>query len=160
MAEETTANNPAKRADLSARSFRTLSDTELDTGCVLLDDAYYDLIGRYPQVKVKLDAEKLLYPNPDDVDKMVFTRRVVKLLCSVVLRVIKNPDGKFEEEGDDYRYRRDSAISTGELYFSDEEIEDLLANIDGADTAFTIKPKNNVTAPPPLPEDAFWEPIL
>lgn len=155
MAAETVEQNPAKRAHLVARSFRTLTENELNVGCDLLDDAYYDLIGRHPVVKVRLDAEQSIV----SADDRVFTRRVIKLLCAVVLRVIKNPDGKFEEEGDDYRYRRDSAISTGELYFSDEEIEDLLANLDGPDTAFTIKPMTAGYPIDPLPENAFWDPI-
>lgn len=156
MAAETVEQNPAKRADLVARSFRTLTEQELNVGCDLLDDAYYDLVGRYPQIKVKLTEEQAIVATDD----RIFTRRVVKLLCAVVLRVIKNPDGKFEEEGDDYRYRRDQALSTGELYFSDDEINDLLQGLEGSNNAFTIRPWNAARIVPPLPEEAFWEPII
>jgi hypothetical protein len=58
----------------------------------------------------------------------------------MVLRVLSNPDGKLEEEGDDYRYRLDAARSTGALYVSDAELALLGAGDDQSDGAFTIKP--------------------
>ena len=157
MAAETVEQNPAKRADLVARSFQPLTPNQLDVGCEYLNDAYYMLIGMNPRIKVKLDDEAANIPSADD---RVFTRQVVKVLTGAVLRVVKNPDGKFEEEGDDYRYRRDSAISTGELYFTDDEIASLLDGLEQAANAFTIRPWNVPALRPPLPEEAMWEPIV
>ena len=52
---------------------------------------------------------------------------VKNVAVSMVLRVMRNPDGKLEESIDDYSYRRDSAQSTGAMYLSDSELKLLKA---------------------------------
>jgi hypothetical protein len=52
-------------------------------------------------------------------------RAYVRVVASMVARVLKNPDGFLTETEDAYTYRRDSAVSSGALYVSPEEIGSL-----------------------------------
>jgi hypothetical protein len=52
-------------------------------------------------------------------------RAYVRIVSNMVIRVFKNPDALLQETIDDYTYRRDSAISAGLLYVSDDELEQL-----------------------------------
>jgi hypothetical protein len=123
--------NPATITDLTARALRPLTDVEKTWGEQRLADAFDQIVTRVPAVATRLDA------TPADER---FTRLVVQVECAMVLRVLNNPDGKLEEQGDDYSYRLDQAVSTGALYLSDAEAA-LLASGDGSsDGAFTIKP--------------------
>lgn len=116
---------PATTDDLQARSFRTLSANELEVGGTLLDDAYNIILVRVPST-----ADRLL--------DAAFGAVVVQVQCAMVLRVLRNPDGKLEESVDDYRYRLDQAVSTGALYLSDAEAALLGAGDGASDGAWTI----------------------
>lgn len=109
--------NPATSFDLQARSFRTLADGEVAIGGQLLEDAYTLIVSRVPSSVARLSDA-------------TFRALVIQIQCAMVLRVLKNPDGKLEETIDDYRWRRDSAVSSGDLYLSDAEA-DLLGAGDG-----------------------------
>jgi hypothetical protein len=52
-------------------------------------------------------------------------RAYVRVVASMVARVLKNPDGFLTETEDAYTYRRDSAVSSGALYVSPEEVGSL-----------------------------------
>lgn len=125
------ANNPATVTDLANRSLRALSTRESAVGEVLLDDAWSIVVAARPSVSTRLDAT----PSP-----VAFRALVVQVLCAMVLRVINNPDGKLEEQGDDYRYRLDAAVSTGALYLSEAELARLSEGDSTSDGAWTIKP--------------------
>lgn len=125
------ATNPATGADLSARSFRTLTVGELSVGATLLGDAWAIVLSAKPSVGERLDK------TPPD---LVFRSLVVQTLCAMVLRVLSNPEGKLEERQDDYQYRLDAAISSGALYLSDAELARLTEGDDGSDGAWTIGP--------------------
>jgi hypothetical protein len=58
----------------------------------------------------------------------------------MVLRVLSNPGGKLEERQDDYQYRLDSAVSSGALYLSDDELARLSDGDGASDGAWTIGP--------------------
>lgn len=159
-----TAVNPASVADLEARSFRTLTDAEKSAAGALIDDAWFMLIGYRPIIATKLD------PELGDVDP-AFQHNVKRLIVAIVKRVVDNPEGILEEEGDDYRYRKDSVVSTGRLYVSKEEIDTLLP-ASGSENAFTIKPGGHRTrqdgtfigaldsfAVPPTDSD-LWGPLV
>ena len=124
------ADNPATESDLANRSLRTLTARELEVGATLLDDAWNIVLGARPNVADRLDAT----PPPT-----AFRGLVVQILCAMVLRVLNNPDGKLEEQGDDYRYRLDQAVSTGALYLSDAELARLSEGDEVSDGAFTIR---------------------
>lgn len=120
--------SPATATDLSNRSLRTLTPQQLAVGTVLLGDAWSVITAKLPSADARATADA------------AFRALVVQVQCAMVLRVLNNPDGKFEESSDDYSYRRDQAVSTGMLYLSDAE-ESLLGAGDGvSDGAFTIKP--------------------
>jgi hypothetical protein len=127
------ATNPASADDLIARSLRPLSALEVAWGETRLEDAFDEVVSKIASVETRLDAIP--------VDNR-FQRVVIRVLCDMVLRVLGNPDGKLEEQGDDYRYRLDAAVSSGALYVSDAELE-LLGNAEGvSENAFTIRMTN------------------
>lgn len=63
---------------------------------------------------------------------------VIRVLCTAVLRVMKNPDGKRQESIDDYSWTRDQAVSSGLLYFGDGELSALLVDDSGPSGAFSF----------------------
>lgn len=121
-------SNPATGEDLTKRSLRPLTDQEKTVGAVLLDDVWNILLTQKPFVD-----EKAAAAGP-------FRAVVVQVLCAAVLRVLSNPDGKYQESIDDYQYTLDKARSTGALYLTDAELA-LIGDSSGeASGAFTINP--------------------
>lgn len=104
--------NPATVADLEAR-WRPLTTQETTNAEALLDDAWAILLMRRPNLEADIAAETVSEAN------------VIRVVCAMVLRVLRNPDGKLEEAIDDYRYRRDSSLSGGLLYVSSDELADI-----------------------------------
>lgn len=103
-------SNPATPSDVHDR---WLSDTPLpDDGKVQakLDDAWTLLLTRDSTIDARQTAGTL------DANLVRF------VLCSMVLRVLLNPEGKRQEAIDDYSWTRDSALSAGEMYVSDAEL--------------------------------------
>ena len=103
---------PATVADIEAR-WRPLSAQETTNAETFIGDAWWLLLGRRPTLEA------------DMVAGTVSTGNVVRVIAAIVLRLLKNPDGKMEESIDDYRYRRDALVSSGALYVSDDELADL-----------------------------------
>jgi len=101
--------NPATVADLEAR-WRPLSDAEHVVAQAALGDAWALLTVQRPALDANLQAGAITS------DAVVF------VVCSMVLRALKNPDGKAEESVDDYRYKRDSSVASGALYASADEL--------------------------------------
>lgn len=94
----------ATLTDLADRLGRDLTDTETRQATALLDDATAMILQRFPQYEAAPTATSLA------------------VCCAMVLRVVRNPDGKRQEAIDDYSYTIDSARSTGELYLSENEL--------------------------------------
>ncbi len=136
------ATNPATVADLEARALRPLSQTELDAAPTMLEDAWNIILATRPSVAARLDAIP--------VDE-AFEALVVQVECAMVLRVLSNPDGKLEEEIDDYRYRLDAARSSGSLYLSAAELELLGLGDAESDVAFSIRPAGRTPGYPGFP---------
>ena len=105
--------NPASTSDLEARFYRALTDRELLIAPEWLDDAWQMLLDRRPTLEADLTAST------------VNTRTVIRVLCAMVGRILSNPEGKLEEAIDDYRYRRDSVVSSGLLHVTPEELADV-----------------------------------
>lgn len=103
---------PATTSDVAAR-FRPLSEQEAAIAGVLLADAWAMLLGRRPGLEEDLFAGKVLTGN------------VIRVLTSMVIRVMRNPDGLLEESIDDYKYRRDSVVSSGLLHVTSDELADV-----------------------------------
>ena len=104
--------NPATVADIEVR-WRPLTEADSTTASTLLGDAWWILVGRLPSLEGNMAAGT------------VATENVVRVLTAMVLRVLKNPEGKLEEQIDDYRYRRDSVVSSGTLQVTADELADL-----------------------------------
>lgn len=102
-------STPVIIADLEAR-WRPLSASEAVVAQSVLDDALSIVVVRRPTVMADIAAGEVTE------DSLIF------VVCAMVLRVLKNPDGKAEESIDDYRYKRDTAIASGALYVSDDEL--------------------------------------
>lgn len=110
-----------------ARFERPLTAAEQARVTVLLDDASAIIRAQMPNL-----------PDPPP-------ETVVGVVCAMVARAIRNPEGKRSETIDDYSYTRDNAVSTGDLYLADAE-RDLLGSPGGG--AFSITPLY-----PPCPEE-------
>lgn len=123
--------NPATIADVAAR-WRPLRPAETGVAQTLLNDAWVLLQRHDPTIPTRLGTV------PPTLDAQL----VVMVLCAMVLRVLKNPDGKTQEsiEGT-YSYTRNDAGSSGELLVTLDEQQLLAAPSIGRDSdAFTIRP--------------------
>lgn len=104
--------NPATVDDIEDR-WRPLTAQETTNASALLADAWALLIARRPTLEADMTANTVSEEN------------VIRVVVAMVLRVLRNPEGKLEERIDDYSYRRDSATSTGGLYVTSDELADL-----------------------------------
>lgn len=105
--------------DLADRLGRDLTDSEERQAAALLDDATAIIVDRFPQYELAPTA-------------------TAKAVCAaMVLRVLRNPEGKRSQTIDDYSYTIDSARSAGELYLTEHEAESLRPP---NKTAFSIVP--------------------
>ncbi|HET7386979.1 MAG TPA: Gp19/Gp15/Gp42 family protein [Nocardioidaceae bacterium] len=109
--------NPAALSDLENR-WRPLSTQEQTNGQTFLDDAWRMLRRRVTNLETNIATDTDLHDE------------AVRVIAQAVLRVMKNPDGKRQESIDDYAWTRDQAVSAGLLYFTDQEINDLIPGED------------------------------
>ena len=130
--------NPASITDLEAR-WRLLTGDEASNGEALLADAWAMLTHRLPTLEAALE------------DETISRQLVIAVECSMVLRVLRNPDGKRSESIDDYAWTRDGAVSAGALYVSDEELS-WLSPISGATGAWSVMPYSD----PVLVQPNWW----
>lgn len=103
------ATNPASIEDIEAM-WRPLSEQETINATALLAAVWARVKFQVPGVEANLDSEAL---DP------ILARAV---LVAAVLRVLRNPEGLRQQQIDDYSYTRDTALSSGELYLSDDEL--------------------------------------
>ena len=96
-------------ADVEAR-WRTLSADEAATAATLITDASGMVRVRVPTIDDRLAAGTLS------------AETVAGVVARMVLRVMRNPEGKVSESIDDYTYRRSDAVADGSLYLSDDEL--------------------------------------
>lgn len=113
-------SNPVTVGDIEAR-FRPLTAAEQIVAQSLLDDAWAILMARDATIDTRLSA------TPATLDAALV--RAVE--SAMVLRVLRNPDGKRQESIDDYSWTLDTAISSGMLYVSDDELALLAAPFTG-----------------------------
>lgn len=137
--------------DLVKRSLRTLTEQELLVGETLLDDAWGILLSRVSGIGDRVEAAPL---------DVAFRALVVQIQVAMVLRVLRNPEGKLQETQDDYSYRLDSAVSTGALYVSEAEVALLAGGDSVSDTAFTIKPYSAQIGAGYWSDSTTWVPLL
>lgn len=104
-----TGGNPATVADIEAR-WRPLSDQETMNAEAFLGDAWSYLLDRRATLESDLAAGT------------VAQTEAVRVVCAMVLRVLKNPDGWEDESIDDWRGKRAAALASGELYATKGEL--------------------------------------
>ena len=129
------SSNPAATTDIEAR-WRPLTPAETTVATALLADAWVILQTQVPTLVARLDDATL--------DPAV----VVAVESAMVLRVLKNPDGKRQESIDDYSWTIDSARSSGALYVSDDELA--LLGGKSSRSAFSIAPAGDYQT------DGYW----
>lgn len=127
--------NPATITDVEAR-WQPLTDQQTVTTVALLDDAWWMLTSRRPT----LDA--------DLASGAVSAGNVVRVATSMVLRVLRNPEGKRREAIDDYSYERHDLVSSGVLHVTDDELADLTPSVvtSAGTGAFTISPYSGLAS--------------
>ncbi len=96
-------------------TWRPLSDAEFEVAQTFSEWASIKLRARVPNLDVRIAANE-----GDLADLARFT------VAAVVKRAMLNPDGWREEAIDDFRRVRDSAIASGALYVSPEDVADLM----------------------------------
>lgn len=133
-------DSPATTTDVAAR-WRTLTPAEELKASTLLDDSWALIQLRNSTVPTRLTALTLS------------TTLVIMVQCAMVIRVLRNPDGKRQEQIEDYSYTRDASQS-GELYLSDDEFN-LLAVVTSESDAFTIRPWHDPAIAIENPLDAW-----
>lgn len=104
--------NPVSTGDIEDR-WRPLTDQETLNAEAFIDDAWWLLLSRRPSLEDQL------------ADETVSEGNVVRVICAMVLRVLKNPNGLLQESIDDYTYRRDTLVSGGLLYVTSDELADV-----------------------------------
>jgi len=105
--------NPTTIEDVENR-WRPLTG-QLRTNCeAFLDDAWWLLTDKVPDLEEQVTNGKIAVGN------------IRRLIAHVVRRILINPEGLLEEEIDDYRKRRDTLVSSGRLYITQDEINELL----------------------------------
>lgn len=119
---------PVTAGDIAAR-WRALTAEETVVVVQIIADAQ-DIVE-----SALLDAGVTTPPSDER-----WQRAYKRVVASMVIRVMKNPNGYLTETVDDYSYRRDSAVSSGALYLSDAELADLIPSDRGRRRrgAFTI----------------------
>lgn len=106
----TTVGPPYATPDDVAARWRPLTSAEQTVATSLLNDAWVQLVALADNV-------------PGDIAGGVLSDSLVQsVIVAAVLRVMKNPDANRSESVDDYSYTRDSTISGGLLYFTDNEL--------------------------------------
>lgn len=120
----------ATQADLADRLGRDLTDVESRQAAAWLRSASAIIVRHFPAYAT----------TRDDVSTSV--------CCEMVLRVLRNPDGKRSETVDDYSYTIDSTRSAGELYITENEMRDLAAGATSG-VAFSITPTAPACTPCP-----------
>lgn len=120
----------ASTSDVATSLVRALTTEETTYATALLARAETLILRRIPDLATRIASDDSL----EDV--------VVAVEADAVARVLRNPGGVWQEKVDDYSYTRDRAVSTGELYISDDEWDRLLVTpgTSVASDAFTIRP--------------------
>lgn len=112
------------------KRWRPLEDAETTVAEQIIEDAQ-DIF------ESAVEAAGIAAPAPDDERRK---RAYIRAVAYMVIRVFKNPDGILTETLDGYTYRRDSAVSTGMLQPTADEIDQLRPTVRPRRGAFTIRP--------------------
>ena len=136
----------ATTSDVATSLVRALTTDEATCATGLLARAETLILRRIPDLATRITTDDSL----EDV--------VVAVEADAVARVLRNPGGVWQERVDDYSYTRDRAISTGELYISDDEWDRLLVTpgTSVASDAFTIRPFSEPGYAEDIDDERTW----
>lgn len=124
-------------SDLEAR-FRPLTDAETPVAQALLADAWAVLVTVVPDLEARLASGSTSYSL------------LTSVVSSMVLRVLRNPNGVRSWSVDDYSETRDNSVSAGSLYVSPEEVALLTGRASSARRgAFSVVPSSSTAVPAP-----------
>lgn len=101
--------NPATIADVENR-WRPLEGFEEINATAFLGDAWAELLRHRPALE------------GDMIAGTVKTHDVIRVLCAMTLRVLRNPDGYDQESLDDWSGRRNALVADGLLRVTPEEL--------------------------------------
>ena len=104
--------NPATTADIEAR-YKPLNTQQTTNATAYLADAWALLTTRRPTLEADLDAG------------LVSEANVIRVVAAMVIRVMRNPDGKLSESIDDYKYTRSELLASGLLHVTGDELADI-----------------------------------
>lgn len=112
-------DNPAILEDVTASIERPLTDDEKRVIPTWLGKAWRELNRVVPGISARnaLPSTDVSHLATDDVKDVI---------VAMVERKVRNPDGKREWRGDDYGETVDAALSSGQIYVSDEERRSLM----------------------------------
>lgn len=102
--------NPATLSDVEDRFYRPLTDRELINAWLWLGDAWWFLTTRLPALEDNI------------TDELVAEATARNVVVSMVMRMLKNPEGKISESIDDYSYRRAANAASGVMSVDAAEI--------------------------------------
>lgn len=102
--------NPAVLSDVEDRYYRPLTDRELINAWTWLDDAWWYLTTRLPALEDNITDELIAEPTARNV------------VVSMVMRMLKNPEGLVSESIDDYSYRRATNAASGVMSVDAAEV--------------------------------------
>lgn len=104
--------NPTTIADIEAR-YQTLTTQQNTNANAYLTDAWELLLTRRPTLEADMTANT------------VRTGNVKRVVAAMVIRILRNPDGKKSEGIDDYRYSRHELLASGLLHVTPDELADI-----------------------------------
>jgi hypothetical protein len=104
--------NPVGIADIEAR-WRPLNTQQAVNANAYIDDAWAMLLGRRPNLETDLGEGTVSRDN------------VVRVVATMVLRILRNPEGKDSEQIDDYKYTRHELVASGMLHVTSDELADI-----------------------------------
>lgn len=136
----------ATTVDVAVSLGRSLTSEEESQADALLARAELLILRRLPDLAARIVADATL----EDV--------VVLVESDAVARVLRNPDGVYQERIDDYSFTRDRSISGGGLYISDDEW-DMLLTTPGTSVpseAFTIRPSGEAGYAEGVEDEGTW----
>lgn len=119
--------NPVTVSDIEVR-WRPLSEAQTETAWALLDDAWAIVLSNVTDVEARLAA------TPPTLDEAL----VKAVVSRMVLRVLRNPEGKSSEQIDDYKFTRDDSRTSGDLVLTDADLA--LLTPSSSTGAFSIRP--------------------
>lgn len=121
-------------ADVAA-GFRPLTGDEASVAQTLLDRAERILLARVPSIPARI------------ADLSLNVETVIDVEAAMVERVLRNPEAKKQEAIDDYSWTRDTALSSGSLYVSDDEVARLSPAITRSRSASVIRDLSDFVLP-------------